>query len=80
MDPKTLVVLFLVFAGVGSTVNSVLRIAGLTKNVVVEGGNGPRVVAMLASAVSLVGWLIFLYTLMFHGDVFIRASEFLFGG
>lgn len=77
MDP---VVLFLFLIGVGGTVNGILRIAGLTKTVVVKGGNGTRVVGILASTSSTIGWLIFLYTLMFHGDIFIRASEFLFGG
>jgi hypothetical protein len=80
MDPKTLLIVWLVLAGVGSTVNSFMKIVGLTKNIVVVGGNKTRVVAILASAMSAIGWLIFLYTLMFHGDIFIRASEFVFVG
>jgi hypothetical protein len=80
MDPKTLLIIWLVLAGFGSTVSNFMKIVGLTKTIVVEGGNKTRVVDILASSASTIGWLIFLLLIMFHGDIFIRAREFVFGG
>lgn len=80
MDPKTLLILFLVFAGTGTTVTGIMKNVGLIKTVIVTGGNTAHVAFILASMSSAIGWAILIYTIMFHVDVFIRAFVFIFGG
>jgi len=79
MDPKTLLFLWLAFVSFGGTVSSILKVSGLTKTAVVEGGKVTLVVALLASVASLVGWALFLIVVFLYGDTARRAIECVLG-
>lgn len=80
MDAKTLITLWFIFGVAGSVVNNFLRISGLTRIVVVNGGNTTRIVGGCGFMLAVVSWGIFIYTLMFHGDVIIRIINLISSG
>lgn len=78
MDPKTILALFIVFVAVGGTINNTIRIFGLTKTTVVTGGVTVTLVSILSHTLSLIGWVLFMYLFIFHGDYLAKIASLIF--
>ena len=68
MDPQRLLLLAVFLLVLGRAVNDLLRIFGLTRKIIVQGGDTTRAVAIVAHAASAIGAFLLVVLLIVQGD------------